>query len=92
VGWGGNNSLSHPGLKSSLAELEEKVAEEVVLVKRECENKGKPEDCEWWKSEGYCADDSEFHDAMLDECPCSCAGENGMHTEMRDLGPFWPCA
>ena len=46
------------------------------MVKRDCENKGEAEDCEWWESEGYCADDSEFHDAMMEQCPCSCTGED----------------
>ena len=58
------------------AEVVEEVAEEVLVVKRGCENTGSPEDCEWWESEGYCADDSDFHDAMMTQCPCSC-GEEG---------------
>ncbi|KAL5257183.1 hypothetical protein ACHWQZ_G012201 [Mnemiopsis leidyi] len=54
---------------------EEKKVEEVLLVKRDCENKGSAEDCAWWKEQGYCAADSEFNGAMMDQCPCTCEGE-----------------
>ena len=45
------------------------------MVKRECENKGSAEDCEWWQEQGYCAADSEFNSAMMDQCPCTCGEE-----------------
>ena len=54
----------------------------MVLVKRECENKGSAEDCEWWKEQGYCATDSEFNSAMMDQCPCTC-GEKTVHVPSR---------
>ncbi|KAL5257187.1 hypothetical protein ACHWQZ_G012201 [Mnemiopsis leidyi] len=57
---------------------EEKKVEEVLLVKRDCENKGSAEDCAWWKEQGYCAADSEFNGAMMDQCPCTC-GETSEH-------------
>ena len=50
---------------------EQKVQEQLVVLKRECENKGSEEDCAWWKEQGYCTDET-YKDAMAAECPCSC--------------------
>ncbi|KAL5257188.1 hypothetical protein ACHWQZ_G012201 [Mnemiopsis leidyi] len=65
---------------------EEKKVEEVLLVKRDCENKGSAEDCAWWKEQGYCAADSEFNGAMMDQCPCTCEyGQRGRMSELKQL-------
>merc|ERR1712039_972127 len=37
-----------------------------------CEDTGDAKDCAWWNEQGYCADDSEFHDAMVGQCAKTC--------------------
>ena len=51
--------------------------EEVVMAKRECENKGSVEDCAWWVEQGYCTKE-DFMPAMMEQCPCSCGSSNAV--------------